>query len=400
MTTPRSGRRAPLGVRWWIAAALVVAPATALAADPCEGIKMTDGTVATARRLLAQSTLAPADEGCVRAVGAALAGRGGVRSVTVAVRVSDAQRADGTGSKIGARYASLLAEAGVPEARISTVVPAAAHGEEGSVKVTFTERRAARPVARVDAVDGGVRAGPAEVDLQPVARGATLKADTYVATDATGGAWLELADGSRLRLGPNALLFIGKLHLNDDLERVVKLELKRGTVDADVRSGGQGSVFDVGTRSGVAGVRGTLFRLATDEGGTRVETLEGQVDLVEGEKAVPVPAGQGLLARPGTPLGAPVVLLGAPQVEGPLKGALAPGTSLRWRPVAGAASYRVELARDAEFSYGVQALPAPPAGLAVPATLAAGKWFWRVAPVDGDGFVGRPSKVYAFVVGR
>ncbi len=400
MTTPPPGHRVPVGARALLAAALAVAPATASAADPCEGIKMKDGTVATARRLLAQAALSPADEGCVRAVGAALAGRGGVRSVTVAVRVSDAQRADGTGSKVGARYASLLAEAGVPEARISTVVPAAVHGEEGSVKVTFTERRAARPVARVDAVDGAVRAGPAEADLQPVARGATLKADTYVATDASGGAWLELADGSRLRLGPNALLFIGKLHLNDDLKRVVKLELKRGTVDADVRSGGQGSVFDVGTRSGVAGVRGTLFRLATDDGGTRIETLEGQVDLVEGEKAVPVPAGQGMVAKAGTPLGAPVVLLGAPQVEGPLHGALAPGTSLRWQPVAGATAYRVELARDAEFSYGVQALPAPPEGLSVPAALAAGKWFWRVAPVDGAGFVGRPSKIYAFVVGR
>jgi hypothetical protein len=30
------------------------------------------------------------------------------------------------------------------------------------------------------------------------------------------------------------------------------------------------------------------------------------------------------------------------------------------------------------------------------AELPSGKWFWRVAGVDAEGFVGRTSRVYAF----
>jgi len=34
---------------------------------------------------------------------------------------------------------------------------------------------------------------------------------------------------------------------------------------------------------------------------------------------------------------------------------------------------------------------------AIPPTVT-GRWFWRVAAVDGDGFTGLPSKIYAFSV--
>ncbi len=379
------------------AAGVALAPHRARAAtDACEGIAIKDGTVTTARRLLARPQLSEVEQRCITAVGAALAERRGVRTVTVAVRLPDALRVEGAGLTIGTAYAQLLAAGGVPEARISTVVPAAAHGEEDSVSITYTERNAARPVARVDSVDGDVSAGPSEAALQPIERGATLLGNTYLATGPSAKAWIELADGSRIQVGPGALLLIGALHLNDDLKRVVKLELKRGTIEADVRSGGTGSVFDVATTQGIAGVRGTRFRLADVAGGMRLETLEGLVDLGDANGHVEVPAGQGALVKTGGPLPAAVVLLLSPTVESPTQGALAPGAHLRWAAVPGASSYRVELARDAEFSYGALALDAPATDLALTASVAGGKWFWRVAAVDGDGFVGRTSKVYAF----
>ncbi len=49
-----------------------------------------------------------------------------------------------------------------------------------------------------------------------------------------------LADGSRLRLTPGSTLLIGSLHLNEELRRVVKLDLLTGEIEAAVSSGGPG----------------------------------------------------------------------------------------------------------------------------------------------------------------
>ena len=62
----------------------------------------------------------------------------------------------------------------------------------------------------------------------------------------------------------------------------------------------------------------------------------------------------------------------------------------------GAKRYLVEVASDAEFGRDLQTVQSTSARLAMPG-LARGKYFWRVMAVDQDGFVGMPSKVFAFV---
>jgi hypothetical protein len=379
-----------------LALSFVAAAAPALAApDPCEGLLLQDGEVRSARRLLARDDLPPPDQACVQAIGAALAGQGGVRSVTVSVRLADAQRAAGLGPKVGAAYTKLLVAGGVPEARISAVVPAAAHGQEGQVSIAYVERRGDRPVARLDAVDGAVRSGAAENAQQPARRGDQLNPETWVSTGAGASTWLELADGSRLRLGPNGLLFIGRLYLNEQLRRVVKLELKRGQVEADVKAGGQGSAFEISTKSTVAGVRGTRFRLTADEKGSRLETLQGLVTLTGTAGDVSVPAGQGAQVG-GDQAAAAATLLDAPQVEAPLTGPITAGAPLKFSAISGALKYRVELARDAEFTYDLRGLDFAAPGSPLPPNLPAGRWFWRVAAVDTAGLQGKPSRVHAF----
>jgi hypothetical protein len=368
----------------------------ALAApDPCQGLLLRDGEVRSARRLPARATLAPDDEACVRAVGAALVAQGGVRSVTVAVRLSDGQRAAGEAPKVGATYVRLLAAGGVPEARISFVAPSVASGEIGQVAIAYVERRSDRPVARLDAVDGVVRRGPSPTTLVPAARGDQIAPETWIESGPRASAWLELADGSRLRLGAGALVQVGRLYLNEQLRRVVQLKLERGQIEADVTAGGQGSSFEISTRTTVAGVRGTRFRLTADERGSRLETLEGLVTLSGDGRERGVAAGRGAEVT-GASVPVPAPLLPAPEVVGPLTGPLQAGAALRLAPVVGATAYRAELARDAEFSYDARSIEGPEPALAVPGDLPPGRWFWRAAALDARGLRGQPSRIHAF----
>ncbi len=391
---------APLGLRTLIACTLCVAalvtPGVVAAAGPCGELALVQGRVRTARPLVASETLGAADAACLEAAAGALAGLKGLRSVTISVRLADAARTKGAGLRIGETYSAALVKAGLRRSRISVVAPPAPHGTEGQVTLAYTERRSNRPVAQLEALHGKVTVGTDLAALRPAVRGARLSADSFVVTAAGASAALGLADGSRVRLAQGSRLLIGRMHLNDELERVVRLELQAGDLEADVRGAGPSSVFAVSTRTGVAGVRGTRFRLGVlADGGTRLETLEGVVELGSGQGApVKVSKGNGALLGKDGAVGDPVALLPAPLVEGPKQGELAKGAALRWKRVDGAASYRIDLARDAEFLYGVQTHEAATATLTLPDELEQGKWFWRVAALSRDGFEGATSKVY------
>lgn len=367
------------------------------AGDPCEGLALGDGVVTTARRLAVSAPVPPADVACAGAIGRALKERGAVRSVTVVVRLPEALRAGGRGEQIGSAYAAALAAGGVPEARITTLVPAAREGEEDSVAITFTEKRGRHPVARIDEAAGDVKAGADEASLRPASKGETLLPRAWVTTGADSRAWLALADGSRVKLLADTALRLAELKLSDDLKRQVKLEVTRGEVEAEVKAGGEGASFQIDTGTGVAGVRGTAFRLGKDADGTRLETTRGVVELTHEGRTVTVKAGFGARAAPGQPPSEPLALLAAPVIEGPLRGRLFSDATFRWSSVAGASSYRVDLARDAEFTYELRRLEAPAAELPAAALkdLPPGRWFWRVSGLGG-GFGGQTSKVYAF----
>ena len=71
--------------------------AVAQAADPCADLVLADGAVRLAAPLGASGTLGEAELACLDRVAQALAEREGLRSVTVAARVRDAWRVDGSG---------------------------------------------------------------------------------------------------------------------------------------------------------------------------------------------------------------------------------------------------------------------------------------------------------------
>lgn len=379
------GPDSPLG-----GALLLVASLTGSAAHACAGLVIADGAVATADNLPASAELGPA-AGCVGEISKSLAANRNLRTVTITVRVSDAARADGSGDAVLKAYEAAMIAGGLAGERLSGVVA----GSDGDsvVAISYSERRSVGSVGSVLSANGTVSAGLARDSLAPALAGGALVAGTWIVTAGDSHASLSLADGSSLRLMPETELFVGKLHLDEDLNRVVELEVAAGVVEADVAKASGASTFQTHTPYGVAGVRGTVFRLSANESMSRLETLEGAVVLTGDAGEAEVAAGFGsAIDSSGAPT-SPSKLPSAPRVKTPLEGPMT-AKGLKW---AGAgASYVVELARDAEFLVDTQLTSVDSRGH-LPA-LESGDWYWRVAAVDAAGFTGLWSSVHRFHV--
>jgi hypothetical protein len=353
-----------------------------------------DGAVSTARALPATAPLSIDDKACAKAIGEALAARGALRGVTVAVRLDDAARAAGRGLDVGGAWAEAIKAGGLQANLLSTVVPAAKHGEEGTVFVSYAEVRSG--VVSVEAFSGPVTAGASEAEMELVTAGQVFPPATRFQTGPGGAAWLGLADGSRLRLLPEAAIVVESVRIDPKIRRVVKVRLIEGEVVADVRAAAPGSSFDIITPQGEAAVKGTLFRMRAGKRKTKLETLAGKVDLSGEGGTVSVAEKQGSqMDQNGIPE-PPRDLLAGPDVDQPRFGPLPADGTLKWAAVGGAKGYAVEMARDAEFVLALRTESAAGTTLAAPGDLAPGKWFWRVAALDKDDFRGNPSKVFAF----
>lgn len=363
------------------------------AVDPCGGVRLAGGRVETGQPLVPGGK---DTEACLRHVAGELRARPDIRSITVAARLPDEARLDGKGMAQAKAAADVLVSAGVPATRVSAVSPPLNAGEAARFAIAYVERPARRPVARLR-TGGAVQAGPEEAALQPRASGDVMYAQDVVRTG-TGWAELELADGSLLRVAPDSTLRLGVVALNAQGKRQVQLEVLGGTVEAEAAQGGTGSVFELKTRTAVAGVRGTRFRTSAVDGETsRLETLEGRVALGAGQGEAEVGGGYGSRVKGGAAPESPRPLLAAPEVGTPRAGTFKTAPRLTWQGVTGARTYRVEVARGTDFSTELHRYTSDAPALSLEG-LPAGKWFWRVQPLDADGFEGYTSKIYAFTL--
>ncbi len=394
VATVRPGSKLAIAL---LASALAALPALpASATDACGGLRFENGVVVAPKPLPAVAKLTGPALDCAKAVGAALAGRAQLRSVTIAARVSADRRADG--ATIAAAWMGVLTAAGIPAARISSMVPTGAPGTQPEVSIAYREPQR-RPVALVQALTGMVKSGTEPAQFAIAGKGTTLSQGDHVQTGKASFARLALADGSFIALAADSEIKLGRVELTKDLKRAVRIDLIRGKVEAIAEPQGQGSSFDVVTRTAVAGVRGTRFRVGVaDEGATAVETVTGAVELQgsTGSKGtVMVEAGKASrVDASGTPA-KPRDLLPATSVVGPLKGFVERDVVLRWTAVPGAKSYWLDFGADGELATEQQRFAATTAELALPSTLPPGHWFWRVIAVDADGFEGLPSKTYS-----
>ncbi len=339
-----------------------------------------------------QGPAAGRPDACLEEIGKRLA-RLRLRSVTVAARVSDETRGAGGGLVAAKRAAAIVVKAGVPADRVSVVAPRVEAAEPPSLQIAYLEAARGRPVARLRGASGPVNRQTPGGEPQPVSPGADLYLDDEVQTGDGVVADLALLDGSALRLMPGSRVRVIAADAAARGRKRVLLELLEGELINDVPSAPD-RTFEIRSQTAIAGVRGTLFRSVAGPAGLRVETLGGAVNLASAGQGVDVAEGKGALAPPGAAPGRPVDLPPAPTAVRPLAGDAGLPVVLEWDG-APAVEHRVELARDPEFVLGYRQIRAQGARQPV-ADLAPGRWFWRVTAVSPDGFVGRPSKIYAF----
>ncbi len=238
------------------------------------------------------------------------------------------------------------------------------------------------------------RVGSVQVDGREVSTGAVLEAGTLLETGAAGSVTLELVDGTVLVLQPSSRLRLERLQRIDGVPAdEAVLELERGRIETRVKQRGDMGRFEIRTPAAVTAVRGTEFRASYTEAGAgagagaTTETLDGTVAVNAAGTGVAVRAGFGTRAERGRAPAEPVPLLPAPLLEG--LAALNERAALRWQfaPVPGAAAYRHQLARDAQFrtlvSDAVTSTPA--SGID---DLPDGRYWLRVRAIDATTIEG------------
>lgn len=386
--------------------AALLMPSVVHAADRCGGVKLEAGIVRIGKPINEAWVKTTEGKDCLSDLVKALDRNRLVRAVTVAALVSDADRSNGKGLASAKAIAAALVEAGLPKNRVFGLAPAPQRNETLGISVRYVERAPEDVVARIAAAGGAVFLGMSETALQPVEPGMPVLVNELVKTGPNARATIHLKDGSGVEVKSETTIRMLVLSIPTPDERQVKIEVISGSIVADVRKATQLGKFEASTRVAVASVRGTQFRMGvTEEGGARLETLEGVVAVAPTNdptaKPTEVTAGHGVGVSAEGKVSAPTTLPEAPLVIGPLKGALGAEARFEWKGVTDAATYRVEIARDADFvSDARSADVAAATTLSWSEALPKGKWFWRVTALDAKGFLGAPSKVYAFTVSK
>lgn len=377
-------------------ALVTAAGGVANAAAPCGGIKVSEGSLTFGDRMTLDGSRSQEGTACIKAVAEQLLKMNALQTITVAARVPNDKSMREKGMETANYVADKLAEFGLQRSMVSTVVPMARPDEKDAIYFAYIERRSARSVAQIQTVSGRVLAGNKLGQLRDAGPGQLLSGSDYLETGKGSVALLKLLDDSHLYVFENSALRVGQVDIDGNGKRV-QVQMLRG--EAAVLASERDGPFYIVTGNAIAGVRGTVFRIAqVDPQKSRVETLGGTVTFGGKTSNIFVPEGKGSrVDHRGTPE-EPRSLLVSPSPEWPLLGRATPGDLLRWQPVGEAHRYRIELAKNAQFTESWLLLESTVTKVLVPDTLSPGKWFWRVTALDVDGFVGYPSKIYAFTV--
>ncbi|MCK5797981.1 MAG: hypothetical protein KAI47_12385, partial [Deltaproteobacteria bacterium] len=209
-----------------------------------------------------------------------------------------------------------------------------------------------------------------------------------------GDAWVGVAGAVRLDRVPR----------RGEGRTQIRLTLISGRLRARATARGGCLAIGVGLRQ-VRFERGTLRLQRMAHGGLRVEILQGTYATVLG----PPREGGGPRSRPRSvspmtsltfmrahDVGAARALMGAPSGLRPARSRHERPPKISWDAVAGATTYAVEVALDADFlevarTYHVTTTSVTPRGLSP------GAYYWHVLASDGAHH-GRGSKVYRFIV--
>jgi hypothetical protein len=244
--------------------------------------------------------------------------------------------------------------------------------------------------------------GPAQLvtagRASPLLAKATWLPGSEIHTAPNAHVTVKLADGSFLNINSASVV---RLERTQHYERpgffATSLQVIQGRVEAAVAhlTGGEPR-FQVKTPQATLGVRGTDFRVAAlaDSQTSLGEVLTGKVAVSGAQndrKEVAVAAGQGLVVDAQQKVGAPMALPPAPDLAALPTLQERPLVRLTVPPVAGAQSYRAQVALDAAFHQVVGEVTSATPELRM-AGLPDGRYHLRVRAGNAQGLEGQDAQ--------
>lgn len=244
--------------------------------------------------------------------------------------------------------------------------------------------------------------GPVEATSGKLEKGALVNEGTGIKTGENGFVTLELADGSTIVVQSKSQVKLetSRVLANTGGVPSTTIGLAAGRVESSVaKRKGQGARFEISTQTSNMGVRGTQFRVSTDESSrsARGEVIEGVVAVASTttrQRPLDLNAGFGIVVEEGKAATLPVALLAAPDLSA--ASALQERIVLRFKfaDVAGATSYRGQVATDRAFT-NLLADDVFKAAEAKFGNLADGQYFFRARAIDKAALEGSDA-VHAF----
>jgi hypothetical protein len=161
---------------------------------------------------------------------------------------------------------------------------------------------APQEIGKVKVLKGSVSIVHADGKTSTSTSDVVLKEKDRLAVNSAGGAVVEFKGGNKLQVQGGAEVEVKEYSRDSEETKRVMLNLLRGKIRSQVKEkyNGQTSYYKITTKSAVAGVRGTDFVIEEGSGITRVETLEGKVNLANSKgESVMVPKGMGAAIESG-----------------------------------------------------------------------------------------------------
>lgn len=173
-------------------------------------------------------------------------------------------------------------------------------------------------------------------------------------TDAGSNLTLQFADGSRLLIQSGTTLTLDTVSAYGDTGMVdAAMRLQRGRIEGKViEDRGSATRFVIDTPTASTSVRGTRFRLASDDADRSLaEVLDGAITVRDGDREVMLEAGFGTVVVAGDAPMPPQPLLPAPDLDGIPEAFDRLPLSLSWTPLVDHAvtGYRVQIAPSRRF---------------------------------------------------
>src|SRR5215210_3089000 len=273
-------------------------------------------------------------------------------------------------------------------------------GQRIRVSVPGTSDTAAARVARLSRK---VEAQPTPIPWEDARQDDLLLDRDGLRTSPKSSAEMTFMDGTRLLVTESSLVFLQRT--GGQLRGVSRksVEIVEGQADVEARPASDRSVRPeveivlgparATARPAPAGGTRTRAR-RPDEGGAKLMMYGGEAEIEAGGAKVTVPEGMGSSVAAEGPPSPPEKLLAAPQPVAPAAGGQVECANPRfsWTAVPDAASYTVEVCRDASCGSLVERAVGIERPEWRPAALPRGDHYWRVTARSRSGLDGYPSE--------